>query len=150
MRDRLVIQILNEENEEKCKELILLGLKERFGFIDHTLNPDLHKMFDYYSQNNRLFLTGFIDDTLVCTGALVEEKNTVGRIVRMSVKKEYRGRGIARRLLRELEDAAKNKGYRVIVIETNNRWKSALSLYHSSGYIDYLNDGDCTHMSKTI
>jgi predicted GNAT family acetyltransferase len=41
------------------------------------------------------FVLGFLDDVLVATAALIPESETSMRIVRMSVDREYRRRGIA-------------------------------------------------------
>jgi GNAT superfamily N-acetyltransferase len=53
---------------------------------------------------------------------------------RMYVVPEARGRGLGRRLLDELEAAARRLGYRGIVLETGNLHHEALALYASAGY----------------
>jgi ribosomal protein S18 acetylase RimI-like enzyme len=55
-------------------------------------------------------------------------------IKRMYVAATYRGRGIARAVLAELERAAAAAGRRRMVLETGDRQPEAVALYTSSGY----------------
>lgn len=48
---------------------------------------------------------------------------------------EARGRGLARLLLHELEDAARRLGYRVARLDTGPRQAHAQGLYESEGYV---------------
>jgi GNAT superfamily N-acetyltransferase len=59
----------------------------------------------------------------------------------MYVAPAARGRGISRRLLAALEDAAARLGYRAIVLETGIRQQEAMALYESSGYTAIPNYG---------
>ena len=55
-------------------------------------------------------------------------------IKRMYVVPEARGRGLARRLLDELEDAARGLGYRIARLDTGPQQPHAQRLYESAGY----------------
>ena len=57
-----------------------------------------------------------------------------GELKRMYVAPEARGRGLGRRLLEELEAAARGFGYRGLVLETGDLNREALGLYVSSGF----------------
>jgi GNAT superfamily N-acetyltransferase len=52
----------------------------------------------------------------------------------MYVVPEARGRGLARRLLEALEDAARATGHRVARLDTGARQPHARALYESAGY----------------
>jgi GNAT superfamily N-acetyltransferase len=56
-------------------------------------------------------------------------------IKRMFVVPEARGRGLARRLLAELEATAAAAGRTRMVLETGTKQPEAISLYRSSGYV---------------
>ena len=86
--DNLTIIKITGEYEEMARNLVLEGLLERFGFIDHSYNPDLKDILKTYGTDGNLFLIGFIGEELICTGALTKEKEDTGRIQRMSVKKK--------------------------------------------------------------
>ncbi len=55
-------------------------------------------------------------------------------IKRMYVKPEFRGRGISRLILAELEKWAAELGYTKSVLETGNQQAEAIHLYHRFGY----------------
>jgi ribosomal protein S18 acetylase RimI-like enzyme len=57
-----------------------------------------------------------------------------GEIVRMSVHREYRRLGIAKRLLIALVGRAAECGLDRVVGETNAKWKEARKLYEGSGF----------------
>src|SRR5688572_2581304 len=60
----------------------------------------------------------------------------VCEIKRMWVFPEMRSRGLARRLLAELEDAARDLGYARVRLDTGDQQPHAMALYRSCGYRD--------------
>lgn len=50
----VMIKPLTEKYQNEAKRLILSRTEERFGFIDHTLNPDLNDICSYYSLNKQI------------------------------------------------------------------------------------------------
>lgn len=57
-----------------------------------------------------------------------------GEVKRMFVRREWRGRGLSRRVLRELEDRARDQGLQRLVLETGGLQTAAVALYERSGY----------------
>jgi GNAT superfamily N-acetyltransferase len=72
--------------------------------------------------------------TVVLGTGILLIRATVGEIVRMSVHRDYRRRGIARQVLEELVNLAPRYGVKRIVVETNARWFEARNLYEASGF----------------
>jgi DNA-binding MarR family transcriptional regulator/GNAT superfamily N-acetyltransferase len=68
-------------------------------------------------------------------------------IKRMWVDREARGLGLGRRLLREIERAAAERGVTVLHLETNRSLHEAIALYRSCGYIEVepFNDEPYAH-----
>lgn len=71
---------------------------------------------------------------------------------RFCVRKEYRGRGIGKKLLLQLEDKARHEGYRLSVLSAE---KDALPFYQALNYTvnseEYLEDGIlCVEMLKKL
>lgn len=64
----------------------------------------------------------------------VLERNSVGHIVSIAVSRDYRGKGIGRKLLEELERRLKNKGARVFKLEVRISNRIAINLYVKLGY----------------
>ncbi|MCL0056989.1 GNAT family N-acetyltransferase [Dehalococcoidia bacterium] len=105
----LDIRPVDETTQEHARVLILSGLGERFGYIDEMLNQDLNDIVANYVEKAHIFLIGTIGNEIVCTGALVQEDQSTGRVVRMSVAKEYRRRGFGTAMLQRLMDLAREK-----------------------------------------
>src|SRR3712207_405159 len=104
-----------------ARRLILHGLGERWGWIDETRNPDLDDIAAHYVAPGHYFVVVEWGDELIGTGALVAEGAggaVAGRIVRMSVAREHRGRGLGRALVEHLLDEARRRGYRRVLVET--------------------------------
>ncbi|MFD1020864.1 GNAT family N-acetyltransferase [Thalassobacillus hwangdonensis] len=146
----LIISPVCEAFVDDARDLILEGFKERFGFIDYSLNPDLTDIMTTYKQPGTTFLTGIIDGTLIATGAIAYEEAGVGRIVRMSVEKNYRRRGIAKRMLDRLEAKALEMGYQQLVLETHEGWQSAVGFYSANGYKIERYEGERAHFRKQL
>ena len=66
----------------------------------------------------------------------------------MFVKHEYRGNGIAKLMLKKLEETTIQMGYNKIWLETGDRQPEAIQLYEKSGYsriTDYGNYKENLH-----
>jgi putative acetyltransferase len=74
------------------------------------------------------------DGRAVACGGIARFDQSRGELKRMYVVPELRGRGLGRRLLVELEQAARRLGYGGVVLETGNLQPEALGLYETSGY----------------
>ncbi|KAK3841287.1 MAG: acyl-CoA N-acyltransferase [Linnemannia gamsii] len=56
------------------------------------------------------------------------------RMLRLSVSRDYRGRGLAKRMIRHLVEKAREQGFEVILVETERLWTSAVQIYKSEGF----------------
>lgn len=140
----LQLRLWQPSDQDAAKALILAGLGERWGRLDPTLNPDLDDIGRSYAGG--VFLVGTCNDQLVATGALLPEAPGVGRIVRMSVRRDLRGQGIGRRVLDALVAHARELGLRRLVLETTSTWHDAVHFYARYGFdITHVAD-DETHM----
>jgi GNAT superfamily N-acetyltransferase len=81
------------------------------------------------------FLVGFDESGApVCCGGIKGLGDGAAEIKRMYVVPAARRRGLARLLLRALEDAARDLGYAVVRLDTGPRQPHAQALYESAGY----------------
>jgi GNAT superfamily N-acetyltransferase len=74
------------------------------------------------------------DGTALGCGALRALGAGVAEIKRMYVAPSARGRGIARAVLAGLEDAARERGWTTLRLETGLRQPEAIGLYTRAGY----------------
>jgi len=80
-----------------------------------------------------LVLTGS-DGSLVGCGGLYPVSATEAEIRKMYFLPDARGKGYGRRLLTALIGAARDRGYRRVVLETAAVLKEAIALYRSAGF----------------
>lgn len=73
------------------------------------------------------------DDVIGCGGLLTLEPG-IGEIKRMWIDPRYRGLGLARRLLHDLEERGGRLGHRIVRLDTNAVLLEAIAMYRSSGY----------------
>lgn len=130
--DAVTIRPFCPEDQGVVKALILAGLEGHWGVLDLTKNPDLNDVA--ISYGDAIFLTAWIEDQLVGTGALIREAEGVGRILRMSVAKHVRRRGVGKAMLARLCREAEIAGCRQIVLETTSEWEDAITFYTHFGF----------------
>jgi GNAT superfamily N-acetyltransferase len=81
-----------------------------------------------------VFIIGWAGDEPVCCGGVKRLPDGACEIKRMFVVPEWRGCGVARRLLHALEERARRLGYTVLRLDTGPRQAGAQRLYESEGY----------------
>jgi GNAT superfamily N-acetyltransferase len=85
------------------------------------------------------FFVGYLDGEAVCAGGIKRLDDHAAEIKRMYVVPAARRRGVARALLAALEDAARERRYRVVRLDTGARQPHAMALYASEGYVEIGN-----------
>ncbi len=129
------------ENQAPVKSLILNGLEEHWGFLDESKNPDLDNIAVSYAEAT--FLVVWLDDEIVGTGAFIPRSESQVEIVRMSVKKELRRRGIGQQILSELCRRTAQDGYEEVILETTETWQDVIDFYLQYGFeITHYESGD--------
>jgi GNAT superfamily N-acetyltransferase len=110
------------------------------------LSAELARRYDYVDDGSghfrpedvavprSVFLVGRLGGRPVACGAVRPLEGDVGEVKRMYVEPAARGRGLSRRLLAALEDAARGMGYVALRLETAHRQPGAIRLYESAGY----------------
>lgn len=73
-------------------------------------------------------------DRAIGCGAFRPVTENCAEIKRMFVRASARRRGVARQILRHLEDEIRRRGFRSIVLETGLKNSEAMALYESEGY----------------
>jgi len=135
------LRLFQPSDQEPVKRLILNGLVEHWGFEDPTKNPDLDNIKKSYK--NSTFLIAQNGDQIIGCGALVPRDEGTAEIVRMSVQKDYRRRGVGTSILASLVDAARENGYLRVILETTSSWTNVISFYLNFGFkITHSQAGD--------
>lgn len=115
----------------------------------------------FYAQFNKIntirnAVVAYKNERAVGCGAFREYESNVAEIKRMFVKPEERGRGVAGKILTELENWARELDYTECILETGIKQPEAIRLYQKSGYEkipsygQYLNVENSVCMRKII
>ena len=68
----------------------------------------------------------------------------------MFVKPEYRGRGVAMLILKELESWAKELNFSTCILETGKKQIEAISLYKKAGYMQITSYGQYKNVENSV
>jgi putative acetyltransferase len=93
---------------------------------------------DFFAQYNQIYIDNVIicyeNDVAVGCGAFKKSDTQVAEIKRMFVPVEHRGKGIAIKILSELEIWAKELNHTSCILETSVKLENAITLYKKLGY----------------
>jgi DNA-binding MarR family transcriptional regulator/GNAT superfamily N-acetyltransferase len=94
-----------------------------------------------------LFVIARLDGDAVGCGGFKRVDKATGEIKRVWTAPSARGIGVARRMLRTLEAAAREKGLKTLRLDTNRALTEAHALYRSEGYgeVARFNDNPYAH-----
>ena len=118
----------------------MLALRSTGAFVETNNTRDWDRDLDdietVYLRTGGEFLVGEIDDVIVAMGGVRLNDDGSATLKRMRVHPRFQRRGYGRELLRRLEEIARQKGVRRMVLDTLPVQSAALTLYVSSGYVE--------------
>ena len=82
------------------------------------------------------FIVARSGGVVVGCGGLQSLADDIGEIKRMWVHRDWRGLGLAGRLLRRLEEESAALGHKVVRLDTNSSLADALAMYRTAGYVE--------------
>jgi len=112
------------------EDLKKISLCEAEHFSDACSCETLHTL----AESGAIFTAAF-DGDAICGFAYVSVAPFEAELLRIAVSREYRGRGIAKKLLSLLSESAINAGCEDIFLEVRESNASAIALYESCGYV---------------
>lgn len=135
--------------------------RELVALLDQDLQIRDGAEHSFYAQFNKIdkirhVVVVYENEKAVGCGAFRQYSASAAEIKRMFVRPENRGRGIARKILTELEIWAKKLNYSECILETGIKQPEAIRLYQKSGYVkipsygQYLNVENSVCMKKSI
>lgn len=117
--------------------------------IHHDLQPDIHKWVDCalpVEQFKQLIeeekmivlekekhILGYVEIEIKQKGNYLEQEETILFINCFAVHEDYRGQGLGREFIEELEQYAKKKGYTKIKLNASFENKGAQAFYEAMG-----------------
>ncbi|HWS60997.1 MAG TPA: GNAT family N-acetyltransferase [Flavobacterium sp.] len=142
------ITILRTTSENKDFAKLVVALDAFLKILD----GDDH---EFYAQMNK---TNLLKNAVICyknnkpigIGAYKEFESKTVEIKRMYTLPEYRGKGIASKIIRELELWAKEENYTTSILETGLKQADALYLYQKLGYTIIENYGQYRGVENSV
>lgn len=109
----------------------------------------------YYAQFNKIdaikyVVVAYENEIAVGCGAVKEFTENAMEVKRMFVPLESRGKGIASKVLRELEKWTAELDHAKCVLETGYKQPEAIALYRKNGYLQIPNYGQYIGMDNSI
>jgi len=132
---------------------------EDFIALVRLLDADLAKRdgeeHSFYAQFNKIDKINYVvvayeKETPLGCGAIKEYDATTMEVKRMYVVPEGRNKGIASKILSELENWASELSYTTCVLETGKRQPEAIALYLKNGYKVIANYGQYMGMENSV
>jgi putative acetyltransferase len=110
---------------------------------------------DFYNQFNSInvishVIIAYVNNEPVGCGALKQYNESSVEIKRMFTTKEARGKGVATKILNELENWTKELGYTACVLETGIRQAEAVQFYKKNSYKEIANYGQYIGVENSV
>ncbi|HKO79343.1 MAG TPA: GNAT family N-acetyltransferase [Chitinophagaceae bacterium] len=128
---------------------------ELVKFLDADLAARDGTDHSFYSQFNKInkikhAVVAYEDDNPVACGAIKEFSPDAMEVKRMYTKPDNRGKGIAGKVLTELENWATELSYKKCILETGKRQPEAIELYKKNGYRIIPNYGQYAGIENSV
>jgi GNAT superfamily N-acetyltransferase len=117
-----------------------------------VLDGEDHAFYAQFNKTSLLknALVCYDDDKPVGIGAYKEYDTQTVEMKRMYTIPEYRGKGIAKAILNELENWAREEGYTTAILETGHKQVDAIGLYQKLGYKVIDNFGQYAGVENSV
>lgn len=134
----------SREDFRELVQLLDLDLNTRYG--------SLQTMYNKYNNSESIetVVIAYVDQIPVGCGGFKPYDHATAEIKRMYVKPDYRGQGIARRILAELEMWAQERGFSTTILETGRKQAEAIRLYAQNGYRRVENYGPYQGLTNSV
>jgi putative acetyltransferase len=101
-------------------------------------DADLHDVVaSYFGRGGCFLVVVAANARIVGCGGLYPLDARDAEIRKMYLLKEARGRGIGRTLLTDLLEAARQRGFERIIVETASVLEDAIALYRKNGFVPF-------------
>lgn len=132
-----------------------LDFIELVKFLDADLQIRDGEEHSFYNQFNKLneikhVVVAYDNEMPIGCGAIKEYEPSVAEIKRMFVSPNSRGKGIASKILIDLEHWAKELSFAKCILETGVNQPEAIGLYKKNGYKIITNYGQYKNVENSV
>jgi ribosomal protein S18 acetylase RimI-like enzyme len=107
---------------------------ERYGLMEPSELQQLEEPEHYFVGGGGRIFVALHDGEVVGTCAVMPHGPDEVELAKLSVSKDFRGRGLARSLVERCLAYAREQGCRRVVLVSNSQLQTALQLYESLGF----------------
>ncbi|TMI96950.1 MAG: GNAT family N-acetyltransferase [Bacteroidetes bacterium] len=117
-----------------------------------VLDGDEHAFYAQLNKTNKIkhVIVAYENDKPISCGAIREYSPAIMEVKRMYTIPASRGKGIATKILNELEKWASELSYQKCILETGKRQPDAIGLYQKNGYKSIPNYGKYVEMENSV
>lgn len=130
----LLCQILDEYLND-----IVGGEKQRSQYVQYNTLDQIHDVILIYDK-----------ELPVGCASFKQYEESVAEVKRVFVRKEYRGQGLSKLLMVQIQEKAKEKGFKTLILETGKILVEAVGLYNEMGYYIIDNYGQYKDMCESV
>lgn len=128
---------------------------ELVKFLDADLrirDGDDHPFYAQYNKidNIKYAVVAYLDEIPVGCGAIKQYDEETMEVKRMFVNPELRGKGIATKVLIELENWVRELSFSKCILETGKKQPEAIRLYQKNGYKAIPNFGQYKNVENSV
>jgi putative acetyltransferase len=130
-----------------------------FRDLVFQLDKDLYNRYqsiqNVYDKLNKIesidtVVVAYVNGQPIGCGCFREFVSKTVEIKRMFVKSDYRGLGISKLILIDLENWAKDLGFSKAILETGIKQPEAIGLYEKTGYLLVANYGQYKNIRTSV
>ena len=132
---QMQVRVLEKEDSDKAKELILSILTKEYPF-DRSAYVDsyLYDLIATYSGSRNNFFVLEDDGKIIGTVGIKEETADLALLRRLFVEPTHRRKGYGELLMNQALKFCKEKGYAKVVFRTTSRMTQAIELCKKKGF----------------
>lgn len=141
------MKIVRTNSSNKDFKTLVVKLDKELAIRDGEMHSFYHQYNTIEAINEVVVL--YVNDRAVACGALKKYHDNM-ELKRMFVLPDYRGKGYATTVLKELEIWAKELEFKQIILETGINQPEAISFYIKNGYIQIENYGQYSGITTSL
>ena len=143
-----MIRLIRTDSENKDFIALVKLLDAELAALD----GDEHVFYAQLNKTDKIkhVIVAYENDRPISCGAIREYAPAITEVKRMYTLSENRGKGIATKVLNELEKWASELSYQKCILETGLRQPDAISLYEKNGYKRISNYGKYAGIENSV
>ena len=133
----LLVRNYEINDNDDVRNLHEIALRATGAFIEHGVwDDDLKNINGVYLKPGGEFIVGTIDGKIVAMGALKKISDEIAEIKRMRVYPDYQRNGFGQMIYDELEQRARAKDFKKLVLDTTSPQKASQAFYLKNGFAE--------------